>query len=135
MDLLNVWAQTLKSGGGRGEVMGVLLVRSGGVVLVRSQPQLLWPTYPCHSSRGCGGGLDELYVWVSSKLSGEKRGRAVMQFIVERSGEVSNIKTLNSTNDKLAAEVTKIIDSSPKWVAGEDKGELERVSIILRFVL
>ena len=38
------------------------LVRSGGVVLVRSQTQLLWPIYPCHSSssRGCGGGLDEL---------------------------------------------------------------------------
>lgn len=25
-----------------------------------SQTQLLWPIYPCHSSRGCGGGLDEL---------------------------------------------------------------------------
>lgn len=42
------------------EGKGMLLVRSGGVVLVRSQTQLLWPIYPCHSSRGCGGGLDEL---------------------------------------------------------------------------
>lgn len=25
-----------------------------------SQTQLLWPLYPCHSTRGCGGGLDEL---------------------------------------------------------------------------
>lgn len=25
-----------------------------------SQSQLLWPIYPCHSTRGCGGGLDEL---------------------------------------------------------------------------
>ena len=47
-----------RGGGGEGE--GVLLVRSGGVVLVRSQTQLLWPIYPCHSTRGCGGGLDEL---------------------------------------------------------------------------
>lgn len=54
-----MWAQTQRGGvGGEGE--GVLLVRSGGVVLVRSQTQLLWPIYPCHSSRGCGGGLDEL---------------------------------------------------------------------------
>lgn len=25
-----------------------------------SKAQLLWPIYPCHRSRGCGGGLDEL---------------------------------------------------------------------------
>lgn len=59
-----MWAQTQRGGGGaggdRGEGKGVLLVRSGGVVLVRSQTQLLWPVDPCHSSRGCGGGLDEL---------------------------------------------------------------------------
>lgn len=47
----------------RGKEKAVLLVKSGGVVLVRSHAQLLWPIYPCHSSRGCGGGggcgLDE----------------------------------------------------------------------------
>lgn len=57
--LSNMWAQTQRGGGGGGG--GMLLVRSGGVVLVRSQAQLLWPIYPRHSStRGCGGGLDEL---------------------------------------------------------------------------
>lgn len=40
--------------------MVVVLVWSGGVVLVRSQTQLLWPIYPFHSTSGCGGGLDEL---------------------------------------------------------------------------
>lgn len=52
----------------------MLLVRSGGVVLVRTQTQLLWPIYPCHSSRGCGvGGLDEL-VWQSMKQREREKG-------------------------------------------------------------
>ncbi|TNN30793.1 hypothetical protein EYF80_059055 [Liparis tanakae] len=36
-----------------------VVVTSGGVVLVRSQTQLLWPIYPFRSTRGCGGGLEE----------------------------------------------------------------------------
>lgn len=68
-----MWARTRSGGGGgRGEGKGVLLVRSGGVVLVRSQTQLLWPIYPCHSSRGCGGGLDELVRQSMKQREGER---------------------------------------------------------------
>lgn len=52
----------------------VVVVRSGGVVLVRRQNQLLWPIYPCQSSRGCGGGgLDELLRQSMKQTQGEKR--------------------------------------------------------------
>lgn len=51
----------------------VVVVRSGRVVLVRSQTQLLWPIYPHHSSRGCGGGrLDELLRQSMKQRQGEK---------------------------------------------------------------
>lgn len=51
----------------------VVVVRSGGVVPVKSQTQLLWPIYPCQSSRVCGGsGLDELLRRSMKQRHGEK---------------------------------------------------------------
>lgn len=57
----------------------MLLVQSGGVVLVKSQTQLLGTIYPCHNSSGCGGGgLDEL-----ARQSMKQRGR---KSLVDRGG-------------------------------------------------
>lgn len=79
-----MWIQTHRGAGGHcGKEKGVLLVKSGGVVLVRTQAQLLWPIYPCHSSRGCGSGrgLDELVrqsmkqrVWMTGAGGGRRDG-------------------------------------------------------------
>ena len=55
------------------------------------------------------------------------QGRVVVEFIIEKSGEVSNVKIVNSVDERLDAEVLKVVKASPKWKAATIKGEPVRV--------
>ena len=55
------------------------------------------------------------------------QGRVVVEFIIEKSGEVSSVKIVNSVDERLDAEVLKVVKASPKWKAATIKGEPVRV--------
>ena len=55
------------------------------------------------------------------------QGRVVVEFIIEKNGEVSNVNIVNSVDERLDDEVLKVVRASPKWKPATIKGEAVRV--------
>jgi TonB family protein len=86
-----------------------------------------------------GGDLADFRNWLSNQMvypptAKDKKiqGKAVVKFIIEKDGTVSNIETISSPDQILTDEVVRVLKLSPKWSAGKDKdGKTVRVSYIL----
>ncbi len=57
------------------------------------------------------------------------QGRVVVDFIVEKSGEISNVTVSRSSNELLDAEAIRVISVSPKWKPAKIGGKEVRVKI------
>ncbi len=57
------------------------------------------------------------------------QGKVLVSFIVERSGEVSNVEIVSGIDEELDEEALRVIRVSPKWQAGQIKGEKVRVRL------
>ena len=56
------------------------------------------------------------------------QGRTICQFVVNKSGSLSDIKILKSSgNNELDEEAVNVIASMPKWIPGRSAGEIVRV--------
>lgn len=55
------------------------------------------------------------------------QGRVILTFVVEKDGELSNIKVLRSPDQSLGDEAARVIALSPKWVPGVQNGHAVRV--------
>lgn len=83
----------------------------------------------------------ELFQFVTTHLdypeNAQKKGkeeRAVIQFVVEKDGSLSDIKIVNQTNADLgnaALKVVRFLAEEEKFVPGRDKGALQRVKLYL----
>ena len=64
-------------------------------------------------------------------------GKVIVSFVVNKSGEVVNAKIEKSINKYLDAEAIRVVMSSPKWVAGKQRGETVNVQFTfpINFVL
>lgn len=51
---------------------------------------------------------------------------AVVQFIVEKDGSVSQIKVVNEVSEAVASEAIRIISHSPKWIPATQNGKKVR---------
>ena len=58
-------------------------------------------------------------------------GRVILQFIVEKTGEISNIEVVRGVDTSLDREAIRIVESMPNWIPGEQRGEKVRVKFIL----
>lgn len=56
------------------------------------------------------------------------QGTVYVQFVVEPSGAVSNVKVLRGVDPALDKEAIRIVQSSPKWTPGKQRGKSVRVS-------
>lgn len=54
-------------------------------------------------------------------------GTVYLNFIIERNGDLSQIKVLRGTNSECDKEAIRVLQSSPKWNAGMHKGQPVRV--------
>jgi len=57
------------------------------------------------------------------------QGRVIVEFIIEKNGEVSSVEVTKSVDDALDAEAVKVVKASPKWKPGMKNGESVRVKI------
>ena len=56
------------------------------------------------------------------------QGRTICQFVVNKSGSLSDIKVIKSSgNNELDEEAVNVIASMPKWIPGRSAGEIVRV--------
>jgi protein TonB len=54
-------------------------------------------------------------------------GRIVIEFVVETDGSLSRVHLLKGLCQKCDAEAIRVIQSSPKWIPGEQGGKRVRV--------
>jgi len=56
------------------------------------------------------------------------QGRVFVQFVVEPDGSVSNVKVVRGVDPSLDREAVRVVESSPKWKPGKQRGKPVRVS-------
>jgi len=66
-----------------------------------------------------------------SAIESGVQGRVVVEFIIEKNGEVSSVKVVKSVADALDAEATKVVAASPKWKPGMKGGVPVRVKMAI----
>ena len=63
-----------------------------------------------------------------SAQKAKEQGRVVVQFIVEKAGTVTGVKTVRSVTPALDAEAVRVIKAMPKWTPGKQGGQPVRVN-------
>lgn len=88
------------------------------------------------------GGLTKFYKFIGEnfKMSSEANknkieGKAYMQFIIEKDGSLSGIKTLQDPGYGIGDEATRVLKLSPKWTAATQEGKPVRVMYSLPITL
>lgn len=76
-----------------------------------------------------GGDANEFSKWVSTQLvypqdaiDQKLEGRVILQFTVNKDGEVKDVTVLRGVNELLDAEAVRVVSSSPKWENGAQNG-------------
>jgi TonB family protein len=80
------------------------------------------------------GGLDAFYKFLGETIrypakdrENKVQGRAIVTFIVEQDGSLSNIKALRGPSETINAESVRAISLSPNWSPGRQNGKPVRV--------
>lgn len=50
------------------------------------------------------------------------QGQAVVQFVIDKDGQVKDIKVLNGVSHDIKQEVIRLVNEMPKWKPGIQKG-------------
>jgi protein TonB len=78
------------------------------------------------------GGIKELYRFIEDNYKipavvGVK-GKLYMNFIVEKEGSLSNIKSLRDLKHGSSEEAIRVLKIAPKWIPGKQNGKKVRVN-------
>ncbi len=61
-------------------------------------------------------------------------GRVYVQFVVNKRGEVTNVRVVRGVDPSLDKEAIRVIKSSPKWVPGKQRGQAVSVGFTFPIV-
>lgn len=56
------------------------------------------------------------------------QGRVFVAFVVEPDGRVSNVRVVRGVDPSLDKEAVRVVESSPRWTPGKQRGKAVRVS-------
>ena len=84
------------------------------------------------------GGQGKLVEFIEENMQYPKKcaekgiyGRVIVAFVVERSGQLSNIRVVKSVHRALDKEALRIVKLMPRWIPGEQNGVTVRVKYII----
>jgi bla regulator protein blaR1 len=84
------------------------------------------------------GGITEFYNYISSTLSYTEKamkdkvsGKVFVEFVVNTNGTVSNVKILKGIGYGLDEEAKRVVEQSPNWIPGKQKGHVIRQRMVL----
>lgn len=87
-----------------------------------------------------GGDVNKFKEWVQQnvkypKSAGLIHGKVFVNFVVESDGSVSNVDILVGINPEVDGELKRVVESSPIWTAGRQRGAPVRVrySFVINF--
>jgi len=75
--------------------------------------------------------ITENMVYPSEALEYDIQGRVFIQFVVNKKGKVTDVQIARSSHPLLDEEAKRIVESMPKWSAGEQMGK----KVSSRFIL
>lgn len=85
-----------------------------------------------------GGSLDDFRLWALQHFryptEAQKKnieGRVVVQFVIDTEGNLGRIRIVESPDKLLSDEVTRVLQSSPAWSAGSQRGQKVNVKFSL----
>ncbi|PWG81099.1 energy transducer TonB [Pararcticibacter amylolyticus] len=88
------------------------------------------------------GGIPKFYEYVSKSYRFPKEareygvsGRLILSFIVEKSGELSNVKIVRNLGYGTGEKAVEMLERSPKWIPGKQHGIPVRVTYTLPIML
>lgn len=91
------------------------------------------PTFP--------GGESAMQKFIADNLKYPKesmdkgiQGRVTVRFIVEATGEITEVKVIRGIDPLLDAEAVKVIEEMPKWIPGKQNGQTVRTYYTLPLV-
>jgi protein TonB len=61
-------------------------------------------------------------------------GRVFIQFVVEKDGSITNVKVLRGMGGGCNKEAIRIVQKSPKWVTGKQRGRPVRVQVVIPII-
>jgi protein TonB len=61
-------------------------------------------------------------------------GRVFVQFVVERDGSVTNVKVLRGIGGNCNEEAIRVMQKSPKWITGKQRGRPVRVQMVVPII-
>ncbi len=61
----------------------------------------------------------------------EKEGRAVVSFVVDKSGKIRDIEVVKDPGNGMGAEAERIVKSFPDWIPGLHKGNKVNVKYLI----
>lgn len=81
------------------------------------------------------GDANEFRAWVFQNMKYPEvaaengiQGRVFVNFVVEADGRITNVKVIRGVDPALDKEAIRVIESSPKWNPGKQRGKPVRVS-------
>ena len=84
------------------------------------------------------GGYQKMHEFIEKNLHYPKecaengiQGRVIIDFVVERSGKLTNIRVVKSVNPALDKEALRIVKLMPKWIPGRQSYKEVRVKYII----
>lgn len=99
-------------------------------VVEDDQPFIIVETMPSFQ----GGDLNKFRQWVQSNvkfpqiaLENNISGRVTVTFVIEKDGRLTNIQVLQSPDRSLSDEAVRVLQKSPVWSAGKQRGQAVRV--------
>lgn len=80
------------------------------------------------------GGNNEFYKYLQKELKYPEEcrkrgitGKVIVEFVIEKDGSISNVRTIVPVYPALDAEAERVIRNSPKWKPGSQLGKPVRV--------
>ena len=84
------------------------------------------------------GGFSAFYSYVGENLKypklaqrGNIQGRVYIEFVVEKDGSITDIKTMKGIGGGCDEEACRIIGNAPKWNPGKQRGQPVRVKMVI----
>lgn len=84
------------------------------------------------------GGQDAMYKFLNDNINyptiaqeNGVQGRVVLQFVVGRNGEITDVKVMKSVDPSLDREAVRVVKSMPRWMPGKQNGQAVKARFTL----
>ena len=85
-----------------------------------------------------GGGVDEFRKWVMERLTYPQlalengiQGYVIVEFVIDEKGQLGRIKVLQSPDQELSDAAISVLQKSPKWKPGKQRGKAVKMKFVL----